>query len=68
MNKKAILALEDGTIYQGHSFGADTTAYGEVVFDAAMTGYQEMITDPSFAGGSQIFNVKPLQEYLTRAG
>ena len=50
MAKKAILVLEDGSVYEGHSFGAETTAYGEVVFDTSMTGYQEMLTDPSFAG------------------
>jgi len=50
MAKKAILVLEDGSVYEGHSFGASTTSYGEVVFDTGMTGYQEMLTDPSFAG------------------
>ena len=50
MAKKAILVLEDGSVYEGHSFGAETTTYGEVVFDTSMTGYQEMLTDPSFAG------------------
>jgi len=50
MTKKAILVLEDGSAYEGHSFGAETTTYGEVVFDTSMTGYQEMLTDPSFAG------------------
>jgi len=50
MAKKAILVLEDGSAYEGHSFGAETTTYGEVVFDTSMTGYQEMLTDPSFAG------------------
>jgi len=50
MAKKAILVLEDGSVYEGHSFGAETTAYGEVVFSTSMTGYQEMLTDPSFAG------------------
>ncbi|MCK4387321.1 MAG: carbamoyl phosphate synthase small subunit, partial [Dehalococcoidia bacterium] len=48
--KKAILVLEDGSVYEGHSFGAEATTYGEVVFDTSMTGYQEMLTDPSFAG------------------
>jgi carbamoyl-phosphate synthase small subunit len=48
--RKAILVLEDGSIYAGHSFGAETTAYGEVVFSTSMTGYQEMLTDPSYAG------------------
>ena len=50
MAKKAILVLEDGSVYEGHSFGSATTTYGEVVFDTSMTGYQEMLTDPSFAG------------------
>jgi carbamoyl-phosphate synthase small subunit len=50
MTKKAILVLEDGSVYEGHSFGAETTAYGEVVFSTNMTGYQEMLTDPSYAG------------------
>jgi carbamoyl-phosphate synthase small subunit len=42
--------LEDGSVYRGYSFGAETTAYGEVVFNTSMTGYQEMLTDPSYAG------------------
>ena len=50
MAKKAILALEDGSVYEGYSFGAETTGYGEVVFNTSMTGYQEMLTDPSYAG------------------
>jgi carbamoyl-phosphate synthase small subunit len=47
---KAILLLEDGTIYEGESIGAAGTTIGESVFATAMTGYQEMLTDPSFAG------------------
>lgn len=50
MAKKAILVLEDGSVYEGYAFGAQTTSYGEVVFDTSMVGYQEMLTDPSFAG------------------
>jgi len=50
MAKKAILVFEDGSVYEGHSFGAETTTYGEVVFSTSMTGYQEMLTDPSYAG------------------
>ena len=49
-NKHALLALEDGTIYGGYSFGAELTVYGEVVFNTSMSGYQEMLTDPSYAG------------------
>jgi len=48
--KSAILALEDGTIFRGYSFGAKTDSLGEVVFNTGMTGYQEVITDPSYAG------------------
>src|ERR1043165_5700465 len=47
---KAILALEDGTIFEGQSFGATGRTYGEVVFNTGMTGYQEILTDPSYAG------------------
>jgi len=50
MAKKAILVLEDSSVYEGHSFGAETTTHGEVVFSTSMTGYQEMLTDPSYAG------------------
>jgi len=50
MTKKAILVLEDGSVYEGEAFGARVTTYGEVVFDTSMAGYQEMLTDPSFAG------------------
>jgi carbamoyl-phosphate synthase small subunit len=48
--KNAILLLEDGSVYEGHSFGADVQSYGEVVFNTSMTGYQEVLTDPSYAG------------------
>ncbi len=50
MTKRAILALQDGTIYEGTSFGAETDNYGEVVFNTSMIGYQEILTDPSYAG------------------
>lgn len=47
---KAILALSDGAVYRGESFGAAGERCGEVVFNTAMTGYQEVITDPSYKG------------------
>ncbi len=50
MARKAILVLEDGSVYEGEAFGAKATTYGEVVFSTSMTGYQEMLTDPSYAG------------------
>ena len=46
----AILALEDGKIYKGTSFGASGERAGEVVFNTSMTGYQEILTDPSYKG------------------
>lgn len=48
--ERAFLVLEDGSVYEGYSFGAAVAAHGEVVFATSMTGYQEMLTDPSFAG------------------
>ncbi|HEU0074372.1 MAG TPA: carbamoyl phosphate synthase small subunit, partial [Dehalococcoidia bacterium] len=47
---KAFLVLEDGSIFEGTSFGASVEAMGEVVFNTSMTGYQEALTDPSYAG------------------
>jgi carbamoyl-phosphate synthase small subunit len=47
---KAVLALEDGTLFRGLSAGAEGETGGEVVFNTSMTGYQEVLTDPSYAG------------------
>ncbi|MBK7999149.1 MAG: glutamine-hydrolyzing carbamoyl-phosphate synthase small subunit [Verrucomicrobia bacterium] len=47
---KAILALEDGSVFHGTGFGAATSACGEVCFNTSMTGYQEILTDPSYKG------------------
>src|SRR4051794_37071957 len=47
---RAILALEDGRIFEGDSFGARGTRIGEVCFNTSMTGYQEVLTDPSYRG------------------
>ena len=49
MPTPALLALEDGTVFRGHSVGATGETVGEVVFNTAMTGYQEILTDPSYA-------------------
>ncbi len=46
----ALLALSDGSVFAGESFGADGEAIGEVVFNTSMTGYQEILTDPSYCG------------------
>ena len=48
--KKAILLLEDGTIFEGKSIGMDGTSFGEICFNTGMTGYQEIFTDPSYFG------------------
>ncbi|MDG1988099.1 MAG: glutamine-hydrolyzing carbamoyl-phosphate synthase small subunit [Halieaceae bacterium] len=49
LSSKAVLALEDGSVFKGTSIGADGATVGEVVFNTAMTGYQEILTDPSYA-------------------
>ena len=49
-DKKAFLALEDGTVFHGYSVGAAIDRVGEVVFNTGMSGYQEIISDPSYAG------------------
>ena len=46
----ALLILEDGTIFEGTGFGAESIRVGEVCFNTSMTGYQEIMTDPSYAG------------------
>ncbi len=47
---KAVLALEDGTMFYGESFGTEGEIIGEIVFNTGMTGYQEVLTDPSYCG------------------
>lgn len=49
-NSKAVLVLEDGTVFRGQSYGAEGKTLGEAVFSTGMTGYQETLTDPSYAG------------------
>lgn len=46
----AVLALEDGEVFEGEAFGSPLDAFGEVVFNTGMTGYQEVLTDPSYDG------------------
>jgi len=50
MTKKALLVLEDGTIFEGYAIGAIGECFGEAVFNTSMTGYQEVLTDPSYRG------------------
>jgi carbamoyl-phosphate synthase small subunit len=48
--KSALLALEDGRVFRGRSWGAEGEVCGEMVFNTSMSGYQEVLTDPSYAG------------------
>ena len=64
-SKGCRLALENGTIVYGESFGSscDEPSIGEVVFNTAMTGYQEAITDPSYAGQILIMTAPEIGNY-----
>jgi carbamoyl-phosphate synthase small subunit len=62
---KAILALEDGTIFEGQSFGARTIRTGEVVFNTSLTGYQEIVTDPSYCGQIVVLTNPQIGNYGT---
>ncbi|HVN05827.1 MAG TPA: glutamine-hydrolyzing carbamoyl-phosphate synthase small subunit [Bryobacteraceae bacterium] len=63
----AILALEDGSVFKGSSFGASAERSGEVVFNTAITGYQEIFTDPSYAGQIVILTNPQIGNYGTNA-
>lgn len=60
---KRLLILEDGTVFEGTGFGADTSVTGEVVFTTSMTGYQETITDQSFNGQMITFTYPMVGNY-----
>src|SRR5499433_4155234 len=62
---QAILALEDGTVFEGRSFGARTERHGEVVFNTALTGYQEVFTDPSYCGQIVVLTNPEIGNYGT---
>jgi carbamoyl-phosphate synthase small subunit len=62
---KAILALEDGSIFAGRSFGATGEKTGEVVFNTSMAGYQEILTDPSYAGQIVVMTYPHIGNYGT---
>src|SRR5438094_4760200 len=63
--ESAILALEDGTVFEGRSFGAPAERSGEVVFNTALTGYQEVFTDPSYSGQIVILTNPQIGNYGT---
>src|SRR2546423_9026881 len=63
----ALLALEDGRIFEGESFGATGTRVGEVCFNTSMTGYQEVLTDPSYRGQIVAMTYPLIGNYGTNA-
>ncbi|MCI0454425.1 MAG: glutamine-hydrolyzing carbamoyl-phosphate synthase small subunit [Candidatus Dadabacteria bacterium] len=60
---KALLALEDGTYFEGEGFGAEGETYGEVVFNTSITGYQEILTDPSYNGQIVVMTYPEIGNY-----
>ena len=61
-HEKAILVLEDGAVFEGHSVSAGTR-FGEVVFNTSMTGYQEILTDPSYRGQIVVMTLPHIGNY-----
>lgn len=61
--EQALLALEDGTVFEGTSFGAPALRPGEVVFNTAITGYQEIFTDPSYCGQIVVLTYPQIGNY-----
>lgn len=66
-SKKAVLLLEDGTVFYGTSTGLDGTAYGEICFNTGMTGYQEIFTDPSYFGQLMVMATSHIGNYGVHA-
>ena len=63
MKKKALLALADGTVFEGTALGYRGETSGEVVFNTAMTGYQEVLTDPSYKGQMVVMTSSHIGNY-----
>ena len=61
--RKAFLALDDGTVFRGVAFGAKNDSLGEVVFNTGMSGYQEILTDPSYAGQFVVLTTAEVGNY-----
>ena len=64
---KALLALDDGTVFAGRSCGAEGETFGEIVFNTSMVGYQEITTDPSYAGQIVTFTYPQVGNYGVNA-
>jgi carbamoyl-phosphate synthase small subunit len=67
LTMRALLALEDGRIFKGESFGAQGTTVGEICFNTSMTGYQEVLTDPSYRGQIVAMTYPLIGNYGTNA-
>jgi carbamoyl-phosphate synthase small subunit len=67
-NSPAVLLLEDGTLFFGKGFGAETTVVGELVFNTGMVGYPESMTDPSYAGQVLCFTYPLIGNYGVPSG
>ncbi|MGA8597245.1 MAG: glutamine-hydrolyzing carbamoyl-phosphate synthase small subunit [Bryobacteraceae bacterium] len=65
--EQAVLALEDGTVFEGVSLGAPNKRTGEVVFNTAITGYQEIFTDPSYTGQIVVLTYPQIGNYGANA-
>lgn len=63
INMEGIIALEEGRIFKGRSFGAKGESFGEVVFNTSMTGYQEILTDPSYKGQIVVMTFPEIGNY-----
>ncbi len=64
----ALLALEDGTVFEGRAFGAQTERSGEVVFNTSITGYQEIFSDPSYSGQIVVLTYPQIGNYGANEG
>ena len=64
MMTKAFLILEDGTVFEGKSMGAQKEVISEIVFNTSMTGYLEVLTDPSYAGQAVTMTYPLIMAYV----
>lgn len=64
-NQRAVLVLEDGTVFEGVGIGKQGVTYGEIAFNTGMTGYQEVFTDPSYFGQVLIMTTAHIGNYGT---
>ena len=61
--RKAFIALADGTVFRGWAFGEAKDCVGEAVFNTGMTGYQEIVSDPSYAGQFVVLTAAEIGNY-----